>query len=742
MLPVSKRVSLFVTFLILVLCAYFIGSSLVRNHQAFKLMTERDRTRLHGLAEDLPKRFLELLLNFNNDALSNEKVINAFAERDREKLSLLLEPYFEHLKGDFGNVRTVMHFLLTDGTSFYRAHDPEEFGDNLIDSRPMLRKALETGEMQSGFETGRYGLSLRVINPVYHNGSLIGAFDTAIDASFIATRLSRLTTYSASILINMQSSSHYQMKLTNKVSVNMFEIFNNSPELFEKIYGKLKSDKFPDLIEVDDRNFLLISDIAIMEFNGEKAGEFLFVLDVTEETRWVKSYLYKSAAAAAVIVMLILFIIRKGFMEMIGGLEKKYARTILTLERKEAQCRGYIVNAPLAVFVTDSGLNLLETNPAAEHLTGYSDAEMMLMNFIALFHYETTETRNQVKQSLSETGRLSGMYTFRTKDGKRIQVHAEGASLTSHRMNIVFCRDVTEENALKVSLEKAYAKLEDMNRHLAAKVEEEVEKRQKTEKHLEMQKKFSDMGQMINAIAHQWRQPLNALGIYIQDTAERIRDNALTEQDLSEFESVSMLLISQMSDTIDNFRSFFLPSKEQEQFNVAEETAYLLRMISAQIASKNIDLKYTCECDGEKHNCMNDYSMPVCSSGYIAAFGYVGEFRQALMNVVSNAIYAVEEKCMEDKNFKGTISVELSCYNGIIKLTVKDNGTGIANETLSKVFDPYYTTKPQGRGTGIGLYVTKLLIEKHMGGKIRIYNNPEGGAGVEITLSQDIADEQ
>jgi signal transduction histidine kinase len=72
---------------------------------------------------------------------------------------------------------------------------------------------------------------------------------------------------------------------------------------------------------------------------------------------------------------------------------------------------------------------------------------------------------------------------------------------------------------------------------------------------------------------------------------------------------------------------------------------------------------------------------------------------------------------------------------------VKDNGTGINSETLSKVFDPYYTTKPQGRGTGIGLYVTKLLIEKHMGGKIRIYNNPESGASVEITLSQDITDE-
>ncbi|MGE4497613.1 MAG: cache domain-containing protein [Deferribacterales bacterium] len=740
MLPVSKKVSMFVTFLILVLCAYFIGSSLVRNQHAFDLMTERDKTRLHGLAEELPTRFTDMLSNTNSNILANKEITEAFYERNREKTAALLAPYFRQLKGDFGNVDVIMQFQLTDGTSFYRAHQPDQFNDALYDVRPMLRKTLETGQEQAGFEIGRYGLPLRVMTPVYRNGELIGTFETGIDVSFISRRLSSLTSYAASILINMQSSQHYKLKLENKVSFNRYEIFSNSPELFKKIYAEVKEGSFPDILRIEDKTYFIISDIPITEFSGENAGVLVFALDVTEETKWVRSYLYKSAAATVLIVILILFIIRKGFMEMIGGLEKKYARTIKELERKEAQCRGYIVNAPLAVFVTDSNLNLLETNRAAEKLTGYTDSEMMLMNFISLFHYETAETQNNVRTALGETGRLSGMYTFRTADGRRIQVHAEGASLTAHRLNIVFCRDVTEENALKINLQKAYAELEDMNRHLAAKVEEEIEKRQKTEKHLELQKKFSDMGQMINAIAHQWRQPLNALGIYIQDTAERIRDKDLTESDLSEFESVSMQLIAQMSDTIDNFRSFFLPAENQGRFNVAEETAYLLRMISAQIASKNIGLSFTCDCDGEKRNCMNDYSMPVCSAAYISAFGYVGEFRQALMNVVSNAIYAVEEKCLADKSLKGMITIELSCYNGIIRLRVKDNGTGIANETLSKVFDPYYTTKPQGRGTGIGLYVTKLLIEKHMGGSISIRNSEEGGAEVEITLSQDIAD--
>ncbi|QAR34410.1 PAS domain S-box protein [Geovibrio thiophilus] len=741
MFPVSRKVSLFVTFLILVLCAYFIGSSLLRNQRAFELMTERDKTRLQGLVTDIPKRFIDILRNANSGILSDKEISEAFYEQDKAKTAQLLEQYFSHLRGDFGNTRTVIHLLLADGTSFYRAHQPDQFGDNLLASRPMIKKTLETGEEQSGFETGRYGLSLRVISPVYRDGELIGALDTAIDAGFIAARISSLTSYAASILLNMQSSDHYKMKINNKVSSDKFEIFNTSPELFEKIYGKLNGSGFPELLKVDGRIFFLISDMQITEFSGENTGIFLFALDVTEEIKWVRAYLYKSAAATAFIVILILFIIRKGFREMIGGLERKYARTIKELERKEAQCRGYIVNAPLAVFVTDSNLNLLETNPAAEELTGYSDPEMMLMNFISLFHYESPETKEAIRKSLTETGRLSGMYTFRTANGKRIQVQADAASLPSHRLNIIFCRDVTEENSLKIDLERAYAELEDMNRHLTVKVEEEIEKRQKTEKHLEQQKKFSDMGQMINAIAHQWRQPLNALGIYIQDTAERIKEKVLTEKDLSEFESVSMMLISQMSDTIDNFRSFFLPSKEQEKFNVAEETAYLLRMLSAQMSSKNINLTYTCDCDGEKRSCMDDYSMPVCGAAYVSAFGYVGEFRQALMNIVSNAIYAVEEKSLTEKKLKGMINIELSCYNGIIKLNVKDNGTGIANETLSKVFDPYYTTKPQGRGTGIGLYVTKLLIEKHMGGKIRIYNNPEGGAGVEITLSQDIADE-
>ncbi|GAB1536265.1 hypothetical protein ADMFC3_18960 [Geovibrio sp. ADMFC3] len=741
MLPVSKKVSAFVTFLILVLCAYFIGSSLLRNQHAFDLLTERDKVRLHAFAENLPERFSDILRNTNTNILSNREIIDAFYDQDREKTAILLDPYYRQLKGDFGNVNVVMQFQLPDGRSFYRAHKPDQYNDQLLEIRPMLRATLETQKEQTGFEIGRYGLAFRVMTPVYRNGEMIGAFETGIDISFVAKRLSNLTSYASSILINMQSSTHYRLKLENKVSFNRFEIFNTNPELFQSIYSELKGGTLPELLKIKDKTYFIISDIQINQFSGENAGICVFALDVTEEKKWVRGYLYKSAAATVLIVLLIIFIIRKGFREMIGGLEKKYAKTIKELERKEIQCRGYIINAPLAVFVTDTKLNLLETNPAAEKLTGYTDSEMMLMNFISLCHYESTEVQEKIRESLMTDGSLRGIFTFRTKDGKRIQVQADGASIASHKMNIIFCRDVTEENRLKVRLENAYADLEDMNRHLAAKVEEEIEKRQKTEKHLELQKKFSDMGQMINAIAHQWRQPLNALGIYIQDTAERIRENLLTDKDLDEFESVSMTLVSQMSDTIDNFRSFFLPSKEQERFNVAEETAGLLKMMSAQIASKNINLTYTCECDGNKFDCMDEYSMPVCRSAYISAFGYVGEFRQALMNIISNSIYAVEEKTSSEKDLKGMINIDLSCYNGIIKLIVKDNGTGINSETLSKVFDPYYTTKPQGRGTGIGLYVTKLLVEKHMGGKIRIHNNPESGASVEITLSQDITDE-
>jgi signal transduction histidine kinase len=275
-----------------------------------------------------------------------------------------------------------------------------------------------------------------------------------------------------------------------------------------------------------------------------------------------------------------------------------------------------------------------------------------------------------------------------------------------------------------------------MNKHLMKKVEEEIARRQKSEKHLETQKKFADMGQMINAIAHQWRQPLNGLGLYIQDMAENIREDKFTEEDVDEFENASMTLINNMSRTIDDFRSYFLPQNEKAVFNVAFDMIALMKLLSAQLSSKDINFTISCSCDDEMEECANLKDFPECLHEHADIFGYSGEFKQAMMNIITNAIDAIDERKNDINSEKGMIKVIITCYNKKIKVTIKDNGRGIPEENLSKIYDPYFTTKPQGSGTGIGLYVTRLLIEKHMGGRINTYNNPEGGTGVDIIFSQ------
>ena len=108
--------------------------------------------------------------------------------------------------------------------------------------------------------------------------------------------------------------------------------------------------------------------------------------------------------------------------------------------------------------------------------------------------------------------------------------------------------------------------------------------------------------------------------------------------------------------------------------------------------------------------------------------GYENEFKQVALNLIANAKDSILDKIGQETGFKGQIGIKVSNKNGKVVLEIADNGTGIKEEVLDKIFEPYFTTKEQGRGTGIGLYMSKMIIEDNMGGSIRAYNNNSGGA--------------
>lgn len=264
---------------------------------------------------------------------------------------------------------------------------------------------------------------------------------------------------------------------------------------------------------------------------------------------------------------------------------------------------------------------------------------------------------------------------------------------------------ISLENAQLFERQKqAASELEGLNKSLEQKVAEETQKRLEAEKSLLHQSKMAMMGEMIGAIAHQWRQPLNSLGLSIQDIAEAKKYGELDEAYLEKFKNDSMSILKRLSKTIDDFRNFFKPSKEKGRFCIEDAIENTMSIVSAQLKNNFIDtvLEYS-----EKHYFI----------------GYENEFEQVVLNLLSNAKDAILGSTNKSR---GLIKIKLDKADDKLIITMSDNGGGISEDILERIFEPYFTTKEQGKGTGIGLYMSKEIIERHMEGRIYAQNKGEG----------------
>lgn len=240
----------------------------------------------------------------------------------------------------------------------------------------------------------------------------------------------------------------------------------------------------------------------------------------------------------------------------------------------------------------------------------------------------------------------------------------------------------------------------------------DISKRIDAEKHLRQAQKLAGMGEMLGAIAHQWRQPLNTLSTYIASLQASYYNKMITKDFVEELVKSADSQIQFMSKTIDDFRYFFKPSKSKEPFNLVDSVNSAIKLIEPQFKQDTILLV------------KNYYSrIELC-----VVCGYQSEFIHVLLNILSNAKDAIKECVMEYPSNTNNKTVEISIVSEInsITLTVQDSGKGIPEHLLPKVFTPYFTTKGTASGTGIGLYMAKMIVEREMNGSINVTNTDKG----------------
>ena len=237
-------------------------------------------------------------------------------------------------------------------------------------------------------------------------------------------------------------------------------------------------------------------------------------------------------------------------------------------------------------------------------------------------------------------------------------------------------------------------------------IDNAIKKNREQELMLYHQSKLAQMGEVINMIAHQWRQPLsNINGLVMLMDIKMSKENrvnpTLLEEEFNKLESIT----SDMSSTINDFRDFFKPNREKVQFDLEETINHSIRLVESMLVVDNIkiDKKYRDK---------------------VTLLGYSSEIGQVLVNIINNA----KDALVSNQNIKEKrISIELFKRDTNIVINIQDNAGGINPDIIDKIFNPYFSTKLSKNGTGLGLYISKMIIEEHMGGELHV-KNINGGA--------------
>ncbi|MFT7003079.1 MAG: PAS domain S-box-containing protein [Sulfurimonas sp.] len=359
------------------------------------------------------------------------------------------------------------------------------------------------------------------------------------------------------------------------------------------------------------------------------------------------------------------------------------------LKHKKQELETIIQDAPNPIFLHQEDGKILMLNKAWVDSTGFSLEDVPTINDLVDLIYDDEESIISLKEHIPALYKL----TKKTK----------GSELTFLNKN----RDL-----LTWKFSSAPLGLINGKRTIISSAMDITELKQKDEI-LIKQSRHAIMGEMISMIAHQWRQPLSTISM---DANNMLLDIALDDFSMSASEKYANNISEQtehLSQTIDDFRNFFKPDKEISKVNIKDIYEKTLSIVQDSLRSHSIELKTTFETQTQ-----------------------VNAFERELMQVFVNIITNAKDALVSNKIENPTINVRVYEDDKYVNTEICDNGGGIDANILDKVFDPYFSTKGDLNGTGLGLYMSKVIIENHLNGTLDVKNNDKGACFIVRLLKE------
>ncbi|OGR28036.1 MAG: hypothetical protein A2X83_09015 [Desulfuromonadales bacterium GWD2_54_10] len=382
----------------------------------------------------------------------------------------------------------------------------------------------------------------------------------------------------------------------------------------------------------------------------------------------------------------------------------------LLADRERARSQAILESIQDGISIQDRDLRILYQNPRMIELYGTHQGSYC---YQAYQQKEAVCDGCLVQATFQDARSYMDIKTLEGPSGKQY-LEIVSSPLRDEQGDIIAViesvRDITAKIQVETELEQKQQQLEKINGSLEQRINQAVSELRRKDALLIQQNRLASMGEMINNIAHQWRQPLNNIALIVQNLPFSLKSGELDARDLDKEVAGAMEIIIHMSRTIDDFRNFFRQDKEKQNFIVNTVLERSLKLVSTALTHDKI-------------------LVDVASEQDVTTSGYQNEYAQVLLNILANAREVLTERRIPEPR----ICIHLTSENGRSMLTIRDNGGGIADDVLPRIFDPYFTTKEPGKGTGIGLYMSKVIIEQNMDGHLSA-RNIHGGAEFAIEL--------
>lgn len=376
----------------------------------------------------------------------------------------------------------------------------------------------------------------------------------------------------------------------------------------------------------------------------------------------------------------------------------------LALLRLSAEFPKIFQRSFIAMFIIDKEGIIVDANDMFCKIFGYAYDEVMHQP-ASMLHLSFS-TYQQFKESAYheieqyETTLL--VYEFKHKNGTSLWLRISGDLIPDTGEITWTLTDITEQKENE-------QKIRQLNESLHVEVQQQLEILREKDKQLQYQSRLAQMGEMIGHIAHQWRQPLAAISATTGFlSAKLMLDQFETKEFYEEIERIEKYA-AHLSQTINDFRNFFKLAKHKEKTTLESIVEETLGIVKPLLINKNITVLSSYSCHKE-------------------LLTYRGELGHVVLNILKNA----EDALLENRVEKPTIQIRTFCDKQSVHLAIEDNGGGIEEAVMSKIFDPYFSTKSYKEGTGVGLSMSKTIVEEHCEGKLDASNTEKG---VRFTIS-------